>query len=74
MERKLVFPLKNFVAERGSIEHKIIAIYCLIDEMLKRLNVNNDVRAKITNTKFPPIFLILLSSRSKKVYMYLRFF
>jgi len=31
------------------MEHKIIATYCLIDEMCKGLNVKNDVRAKITN-------------------------
>jgi len=28
------------------MEHKIIAIYCLIDEMLKGLHVKNDIRAK----------------------------
>ena len=33
------------------MEHKIIATYCLIDEMLKGLNVKNDVRAKITNAE-----------------------
>ena len=33
------------------MEDKIIATYCLIDEMLKGLHVKNDVRAKITNAE-----------------------
>ena len=51
MEWKLVIPLENFVVEGTSTEHKIIATYCLIDEMLKGLNVKNDVSAKITNAE-----------------------
>ena len=51
MERKMVIPLKNFRQEGVSMEHKIIAIYCLIDEMLKGLHVKNDIRAKITNAE-----------------------
>ena len=39
------------MAEGISMEHKIIATYCLIDEMLKGLQVKNDVRAKITNAE-----------------------
>ena len=71
MERKLVIPLKNFVAEGISIEHKIIATYCLIDEMLKGLNVKNDVRAKITHAEILTMAYLALISKSNRTLCYI---
>ena len=33
------------------MEHKIIAIYCLIDEYLKASGIKDDVRAEISNAE-----------------------
>ena len=56
------------------MERKIIAIYCLIDEMLKGLNVKNDVRAKITNAEILTIAYLAVSDFNgnyRKAHLYL---
>ena len=56
------------------MEHKIIAIYCLIDEMLKGLHVKNDVRAKITNAEILTMAYLAVSDFNgnyRKAYLYL---
>ena len=56
------------------MEHKIIAIYCLIDEMLKGLQVKNDVRAKITNAEILTMAYLAVSDFNgnyRKAHLYL---
>jgi len=56
------------------MEHKIIAIYCLIDEMLKGLHVKNDVRAKITNAEILTMAYLAVSDFNgnyRKAHLYL---
>ncbi len=56
------------------MEHKIIAIYCLIDEMLKGLHVKNDIRAKITNAEILTMAYLAVSDFNgnyRKAHLYL---
>lgn len=56
------------------MEHKIIATYCLIDEMLKGLQVKNDVRAKITNAEILTMAYLAVSDFNgnyRKAHLYL---
>ena len=56
------------------MEHKIIATYCLIDEMLKGLNVKNDVRTKITNEEILTMGYLAVSYSNgnyRKAHLYL---
>lgn len=55
------------------MKHKIIATYCLIDEILKGLNVKNDVRTKITNTEILTMAYLVVSDFNgnyRKVHLY----
>jgi len=52
------------------MEHKIIATYCLIDEMLKGLHVNNDVCAKITNAEVLIMAYLAVSDFNLQRYQY----
>jgi hypothetical protein len=56
------------------MEQKIIAIYCLIDEMCKGLNVKNDIRAKITNAEILTMAYLAVSDFNgnyRKAHLYL---
>lgn len=56
------------------MEQKIIAVYCLIDEYLKAMNIKDDVRAKVSNSEILLLGYIAVSDFNGNYFKAYRYF